>query len=749
MIFPKDNTSHKTYSSEFNFSIKISLGIVCFLFCFAGWGQSEVDSITKVIQEADSPSKKAALYLKRALLFDVRDREKAFADVDSAFKYYKTKDNKIGQTDSYIAYGNLYFKNRNPKQAAHYDSLAIQLATTIKYEKGTSVSLGNLGREFITVGEFKLAEKLIKDAIVQEEKFKSLDKDRLAELYNRHCIITTSLGDIVGSLPIIEKAMELAENSTNTHLLTQIYTNYANTLSRLSKFDEAVEVHYKVIRLSEKTNDTTGLLRAYNNLGIVFRNGEEFDKAITYYKKSMSLAKKAKNYKSLGLSTVNLATVYSGKGQYEAMDTLYSQGIHYFKLASDKGGIAFANHNYGNFLLLSEKYTEADKHLKIAYQLRTEIGAKRQAASTLAVLGKSAISQKKWKEAEKYLKDAEVVFNDTEHDDRNLKELYGYLKELYTEKEDYKQAFYYQTEELALEKSLFTANEKVNTLKLETQYELEKRDLALAIEKEKQRRSKQRILFISVGVVLLLLISLLFLWFRRRQLKERHKAQIQSLDQEHRLNISKTLKNAEQEERKKIAHKLHDEAGSMLSIAILNVKQLQDDIFKAGGGAEEKLETTKKILVDISDSVRNISHTLMPIALEKYGLKAAIHDLVHAVNTSKSIKIEEIIEGLDSTSTWSEEFCLTVYRIVQEVTNNIIKHAQATHVLLQVVELEDSVTIYIEDDGKGIDEATNKDGIGLKLLKNNVAYLNGTIEISGSQNSGTFILAELPILKTN
>jgi signal transduction histidine kinase len=82
---------------------------------------------------------------------------------------------------------------------------------------------------------------------------------------------------------------------------------------------------------------------------------------------------------------------------------------------------------------------------------------------------------------------------------------------------------------------------------------------------------------------------------------------------------------------------------------------------------------------------------------------------------------------------------------VQEAVNNIIKHAHASHVLLQVVELEDSVTIYIEDNGKGIDSKLGQEGNSLKMLKSNVAYLNGTIEINGNENKGTFILAELPI----
>ncbi|MCB0455477.1 MAG: hypothetical protein KDC62_08820, partial [Aequorivita sp.] len=193
--------------------------------------------------------------------------------------------------------------------------------------------------------------------------------------------------------------------------------------------------------------------------------------------------------------------------------------------------------------------------------------------------------------------------------------------------------------------------------------------------------------------------------------------------------------------------KLHDEAGSMLSIAILNLKQLQSDVFKTERNAKQKLETTQKLLLDISDSVRNISHTLMPVALDKYGLKSAIHDLVNAVNTSQRLKVEEVLEGLDDTSRWSEDFNLTIYRIVQEVMNNIIKHAQATNVLLQMVELDHSVTIYIEDNGKGMDETETKDGMGLKMLKSNIEYLNGTIEINGKANKGTLILAELPIEK--
>src|SRR5690606_27797828 len=140
-----------------------------------------------------------------------------------------------------------------------------------------------------------------------------------------------------------------------------------------------------------------------------------------------------------------------------------------------------------------------------------------------------------------------------------------------------------------------------------------------------------------------------------------------------------------------------------LSIARLNINQLESDLHLEDGHVSAKLTAAQKLLGDMSDTVRAISHSLMPTALEKYGLKPAILDLVSAVNASGKIRVEEIIEGLENADQWSDEFRVGLYRIVQEILNNIIKHAQATHVLVQIVELQNSVTIYMEDNGKGLD----------------------------------------------
>ncbi|MEM0516897.1 MULTISPECIES: ATP-binding protein [Aequorivita] len=727
--------------------IKSLLFLITVLFGLSGIGQSKLDSLSQEINSEINTSKKAKLLLERALLYDKSESNKAFKDIEEALEFYRNTGNKEGEVDSYIAYGNLHFWNRNPPKAAHFDSLATALAEKISYKKGRATAVGNLAREFITTGNFKIADSLLIIAINIEENLSPLDRDRLAELYNRTSILKSKRGDNLESLLAIEKAADFAEGSTDNILLSNVYINYANTLSRLTRFDEAVKMHFKVIRLNEKLNNENGLMRAYNNLGIAFKNAGEYEKALMYYNKSLAIGKRLNEYKSMGLTLVNMATVYSALEEFSGIDTLYIQGIKYFEEISDLGGIAFANHNYGNSLVVRKNYIKADTFLLKAYKLRKQIGAELAAASSQSILGKSAFEQNKLKEAETHLLAAETAFYGKNREDRNLKELYGLLKELYTKKGNFEKALYYQTNELDLERTLFTENEKVNTLKTETTYLLEKRDMEMALQNKKQQLVRDRMIFGGGSVVLILLLISLSLWQRRKQLKERHQSQIITLDQQHRLTLTRSLKNAEQEERKKIAHKLHDETGAMLSIALLNLKQFKNDLGVIQSKVEDKLTTTQKLLGEISENVRSISHTLMPVALEKYGLKPAIHDLVSAVNTSEKLKVEEIFEGLENTNDWSEEFCLTVYRIVQEVMNNIIKHAQASHVLLQIVELEDSVTIYIEDNGTGIKQDIEQEGTGLRMLKSNVAYLNGTLEINGNQNSGTFILAELPIEK--
>ncbi|SDM72878.1 Signal transduction histidine kinase [Daejeonella rubra] len=200
-------------------------------------------------------------------------------------------------------------------------------------------------------------------------------------------------------------------------------------------------------------------------------------------------------------------------------------------------------------------------------------------------------------------------------------------------------------------------------------------------------------------------------------------------------------------ERKKIADQLHDDISSLLSLASLQVSSVLDNINSETSVL--KLKKAGKVLDSVSQTVRNISHTLTPLAIEKYGFKNAITDLIEGINSAEKIRVEHIMIGFDN----AEKSFLTmqndIYRIIKELLNNIIKHSGASHCLLQLVEDEDRISIMVEDNGIGMQGNTRiKNGIGLANITAKINYFQGLIEISKKTEGGLMINIEIPI-KTN
>jgi len=197
-------------------------------------------------------------------------------------------------------------------------------------------------------------------------------------------------------------------------------------------------------------------------------------------------------------------------------------------------------------------------------------------------------------------------------------------------------------------------------------------------------------------------------------------------------------------ERKKIADQLHDDIGSMLSLATLQVSSALDTI--KSESSVLKLKKAGDVLDSISQTVRNISHTLTPLAIEKYGFKNAITDLIESINSADKIKIEYIIIGFDTDQNQFLTMQNDLYRIIKELLNNIIKHSEASHCLLQLIEDEDRISIIVEDNGIGMhDETGLKNGIGLANITAKINYFQGLFEITKKTEGGLLINIEIPI----
>jgi signal transduction histidine kinase len=260
---------------------------------------------------------------------------------------------------------------------------------------------------------------------------------------------------------------------------------------------------------------------------------------------------------------------------------------------------------------------------------------------------------------------------------------------------------------------------------------------------------KERIFYAILIGFAGLIIVLLALYLRNRQISHRQQAALQQIameqrEKQHRIEVMQGAMNAEENERRKIAGQLHDDVNAMLALASLNVsstleKGRQDE------QSEKKLQKTHDILVSISGTIRDLSHKLTPVVIEKYGFKKAIEELGDTANLSEKIKLETIIVGFDKTEKYSTTFLNDLYRIIQELLHNILKHARATHALLEMVEHEKHISIMVEDDGVGIEENGTENGQGLKTIRSRIAYLKGEMEIARKKDSGTLVVIEIEV----
>lgn len=252
---------------------------------------------------------------------------------------------------------------------------------------------------------------------------------------------------------------------------------------------------------------------------------------------------------------------------------------------------------------------------------------------------------------------------------------------------------------------------------------------------EKQRNIRRDRIYFSIFLGLAVLILLLLVAYIRNRVRQ--------LQKQHRIEVMQGAIDAEENERHKIADQLHDEVSSMLALATLNVSSTlekgRDDT-----RTEEKLEKAQEILLTVSTTIRDLSHRLTPIVIEKYGFARAIEDMAYSVNLSGRLKLTPVIIGFENTDGYAASFLRDCYRILQELLQNILKHAQATEAIIEIVEHPGQVSIFVEDNGVGITEDRATKGKGLDTIRSKIAYLNGRVEISRKREGGTLITIEVP-----
>ena len=194
-----------------------------------------------------------------------------------------------------------------------------------------------------------------------------------------------------------------------------------------------------------------------------------------------------------------------------------------------------------------------------------------------------------------------------------------------------------------------------------------------------------------------------------------------------------------EQELQRLSNILHDSVGARISAIRLNMEQICDVENKTDRNL--KLQALTLEVSKVADEIRLFSHHLSPLLLQKNGIIKSIYDLVKSVNNANKVQLQ--FESLGSMNTLSFQYELMIYNILQELIQNIIKHAQATEGIVQIILEKDIISLFVEDNGIGFVENEIKDGLGFLQIKKMINLAKGNIAIHSSPNKGCTISIEI------
>lgn len=216
---------------------------------------------------------------------------------------------------------------------------------------------------------------------------------------------------------------------------------------------------------------------------------------------------------------------------------------------------------------------------------------------------------------------------------------------------------------------------------------------------------------------------------RRIQAEEQKRA---ALEMQHQQQLLETNINAQEQERKKLAAELHDEVCSQLNVLKLQLYQHRKELTDA-----------KMLLQQVDHAIetsRNISHGLFPPMLSELGLSAAMQAFLSPIRRSFAVDFFQI--GNEPHA--HQPSHIHVFRIVQELTSNALKHAAFERISVTLKYTDSTLSLVFSDDGKGYDEKQTKPGLGMQTIESRVQILNGKLKVKTSPQHGTRIILSIP-----
>jgi signal transduction histidine kinase len=595
-----------------------------------------------------------------------------------------------------------YFENENPDSADWYYNEGLKIAERLNYKKGMATYAGYA------------------------------------------LVLLNNKGDYLEGLRVAENALAIfKEGEGSKRDLAVGYINIGNQWQYLGDLKQAANAYIEGANLATSIYDKLLLRVCYNNLSSVFIELKDYQKVLDYASKAYAIAKEINNDYALASSMINLAVGETELNKnylkaYRLFDSVIAIGKKTGEPVLELDGI----NGKGDALVKMEKLNDARNEYTLLMKEAAKAGQKPYEMFAAAGLAGIAGQNGLFTEAENYIQTAIKLANETGA--LLEKKNYFRLAADITEKSGkLKSSIGFYQQYIQLTDSLLNTQRQSDVRLEEARFSASMREQKILLQQTQiSRRNWQISLLVGFLIAAALII---LLWFnninKKRQLQQRH---IQQLEQEKQLLSTKALLRGQEDERNRMAKDLHDGLGGMLSGIKLTLGAMKGNMVLTAGNAQLFADALQKLDQTISE-MRRVAHSMMPEALIQLGLGQALNDYCEGLQAnSQTLTINYLQFGMEERLPNETE--IVIYRIVQELLTNVIKHSKASEVLVQLMRQKNLLMLTVEDNGVGFDVANEKyKGAGLGNIQSRVNYLNGSLDIKAEPGRGSSFHIEIPL----
>ncbi len=578
----------------------------------------------------------------------------------------------------------------------------------------------------------KLLSSVEKQAVSPQQITKKMQVlDLLGSLY-----LEDDYRDLDTSMVYNSQLYELAKKQQDKPMLIAALLRREIKYRRNHDYVKSLELTLEALKLCEQAGkDCTEERRIQQNLGQSFLRSTDYPNAEKYLLISLKQLEKTsfedqplKQKYLLGVYSL-LNTLYQEWGKNELVVKMFDEQLKVAQTLKNKHSLAGTFEEIGDYYNKVDRAGKALPYLSKAFSLFTEANHTRGIASVTNSLGEAHLILKDYQKALTYARRALSIANQNNY--ANLK------------------PFAYQTVAVAqqqLGNELASLRAYQRAASLRDSLGFNRRLLALAdmrrvYEVDRTRFEQQIALqnrtrnFLMAGMTLLTAFGVaLILYSRKLRLKNRELAR-------KKREIEEAFLKGQTTERKRVASELHDNLGGLLSAAKLSLQIL--DPSQLDRHERDIYDNVVEMMIDACRQVRTLSHNMLPEDLEKQGLLAVLERLVYKLNSAGTTRFSLQTSG-DFSERFTPETEFNLYLIGLELCNNVLKHAKATKAYITLQRLGGRVVLSVADNGKGLPNKKDSDGMGFENIRQRAMDIRGTLSFESQPNGGTTITVNIP-----